>query len=167
MGLGSNLGDSASILQRALAELEALPGVVRLDASPSYRTEPQGYKDQPWFLNLVARLAVEEGMSALDLLHDMLAIETRLGRVRLPAQGQNAAARFGPRTVDIDLLLFGSEVWSREELILPHPRMRERAFVLVPLQDLAPELVFPDGTPLNEALRAIAYHLQGDVITQE
>ena len=100
-------------------------------------------------------------MRAEVLLEALLATEQALGRVR---QG---AVRFGPRTVDLDLLLFGNEVMNSERLTLPHPRMLERAFVLVPLAEIAPDLMLPQGMSVAEALGLLRYRRQGNVICQE
>ena len=159
--LGSNLGDAEACLARARAELAALPGVALGAASSLYRTEPQGRRDQPWFLNQVLRLDCDETVAAEHLLDAMLAKELEMGRVR------DAADRFGPRVIDMDLLLFGSEEREGDpHLILPHPRMTERAFVLVPLLEIAPALVLPDGRNLAEILEKLDYRLEGSAIFQ-
>jgi 2-amino-4-hydroxy-6-hydroxymethyldihydropteridine diphosphokinase len=137
-----------------------LPDARALACSPVYRTEPQGKTDQPWFYNQVAHLACGSRWSALTLLDALLDIETALGRQR------QREARFGPRRIDLDLLLFGTEQGRNEQLCLPHPRMFKRAFILLPLLDLAPELVFPDGSSLQDRLAALTYRLQADCIYQ-
>lgn len=134
-------------------------------ASPVYRTEPQGMRDQPWFANQVLQV-LYNGPGALDLLAALLGIEKDLGRVRAGESGAGSPERFGPRILDLDLLLFGHEVRTAEPLILPHPRMRERAFVLVPLADLAPDLAFPDGESLAACLARLDYRVEGDRIYQ-
>lgn len=159
--LGSNMGDAEAHLERARAELAALPGVSIGAMSSLYRTEPQGRKDQPWFLNQVVRLDCSEEMTSLRLLDAMLEKELVMGRVR------DAADHFGPRVIDMDLLLFGNECKAEgEHLILPHPRMEERAFVLVPLLEIAPELVMPDGRSVKSLLEKLAYRLEGSAIFQ-
>ena len=159
--LGSNMGDAETHLTVARREIAALPGVTLAAASSLYKTEPQGKKDQPWFLNQVIRLECTEDMTAVGLLDMMLERELAMGRVR------DAADRFGPRVIDMDLLLFGREQTREgEHLILPHPRMKERAFVLVPLIELAPDLVMPDGTAVKSLLERLHYRLEGSVIFQ-
>lgn len=134
----------------------ALAGV-----SDIYETEPQGVKDQPWFKNQIAQLSVESDIwSPEGMLSTLLAIEGQMGRVRTDEQ-------FGPRPIDIDILLYGDLEQQSGFLDVPHPRMRERAFVLIPLKELAPELVFPDGTTIDEALNALTYRMDGKKIWQD
>ena len=161
VGLGSNLGDGPALLAAAREALAALPGVSLSRASSLYLTEPQGVRDQPFFTNQALELACGPDMRAGALLEARMATEQTLGRVR---QG---AVRFGPRTVDLDLLLFGNEVMNSERLTLPHPRMLERAFVLVPLAEIAPDLMLPQGMSVAEALGLLRYRRQGNVICQE
>lgn len=175
-----------------MAALAALPGVVVGAASPVYRTEPQGYRDQPWFANQVIRLECSPDITPEGLLDRLLAVEQELGRSRAyapeggegdGAQASESAApqaaepgggapphdpaiRYAPRTIDMDLLLFGDVVRDTPRLTLPHPRMRERAFVLVPLHDIAPELAFPDGQSLIHALKSLTFTLHDGCIGQ-
>lgn len=149
-------------LAAARERLARVAGLRIEAASPVYRTEPQGMREQPWFANQVLQV-LYNGPGALDLLESLRGIEKDLGRVRA---GESGAERFGPRTLDLDLLLFGHEVRTAEPLILPHPRMRERAFVLVPLGDLAPDLVFPDGESLAACLARLDYRVEVDRIYQ-
>jgi len=162
IGLGANLGDSQAMLARAVEEIAALPGCRLLRTSRVYRTEPQGYKEQPWFHNQV--LALEPGPSWTPeaLLQALLSLEQKLGRQR-----NDQAPRYGPRVVDLDLLLFGDREMQTQGLTLPHPRMRERAFVLVPLAEIAPDLVFPDGLGVQAARDAISHSVTEDTISQE
>lgn len=127
VGLGSNLGDRAAYLLSGLSALSRLPETCLLRLSPVYETDPVG-PPQPLYLNLVAEL--ETGLPPRRLLSEMLGIEERLGRER--------KERFGPRTLDLDLLLYGDLVLEEEGLRVPHPRLHQRAFVLVPLLDLLP-----------------------------
>ena len=143
----------------ARAAVTALPGVGVAAMSSVYRTEPQGRKDQPWFANQVLALDCD-GMTADALLDALLRIETELGRVRDPAD------RFGPRVIDLDLLLFGDEVRTAPCLTLPHPRMIERAFVLVPLCEIAPDLILPSGRSVKDLARALPHSVEGDRIFQ-
>ncbi|WP_324718244.1 2-amino-4-hydroxy-6-hydroxymethyldihydropteridine diphosphokinase [Carboxydochorda subterranea] len=147
VGLGSNLGDRAGHLARAVEMLAALPRTTVARVSSLYETKPWGLAGQPDFLNAVALL--ETALDPRSLLLHALAIESRLGRVR--------TVRWGPRTVDIDLLVYDHLTLRDPELTLPHPRMLQRAFVLVPLAEIAPGLVV--------AGRTVADHLAalGDV----
>lgn len=136
LGLGSNLGDRLGYLQLAVDGLAASPGVRLVAVSPVYETAPVGGPEQPDYLNAVAE--VETTLTARELLAVANAIEAEGERVR--------KERWGPRTLDVDVLLVGDERHDTPELTVPHPRMAERAFVLAPLSDLAPELVaIPDG----------------------
>jgi 2-amino-4-hydroxy-6-hydroxymethyldihydropteridine diphosphokinase len=161
ISLGANLGDPAACLSAALEVLDRLPGVRVGAVSRFFRTEPQGFRDQPFFLNAAAALHCAPQRDAVGLLDDLLRAETLLGRVRQPG-GQ----RFGPRLIDLDLLLFGNQVMHTDRLTLPHPRMAERAFVLVPLAEIAPGLILPGGQDIGEALRRIAYSREGDLVRQ-
>ena len=143
LGLGSNLGDRGANLRGALERLEEL-GPLRVS---SFReTEPVGITDQPSFLNAAVELETE--LSPQDLLARLLAIEGELGRDR------SRERRWGPRTIDLDLLLYGDEVLDEPGLTVPHPRLAERLFVLEPLHELAPGLVLPDGRRIQDLLDA-------------
>jgi 2-amino-4-hydroxy-6-hydroxymethyldihydropteridine diphosphokinase len=128
VGLGANLGDREATIRAAVA---ALPGVVAV--SSLRETDPMGRTNQPRFLNGVA--ALETALSARELLDVLLSVERELGRERLE--------RWGPRTIDLDLLLYGDETIGEPGLTVPHPRLHERRFVLEPLAELDPELVVP------------------------
>ncbi len=132
LSLGSNLGDREGNLRRAL-ELLTEPRLRVVRVSSFYETEPQEVRDQPWFLNAVAE--VETDLFPRQLLGRVQKIEQQLGRKRIREKG--------PRTIDIDILLFGGAVIETGELQVPHPRMMERRFVLEPLAELAPELRHP------------------------
>jgi 2-amino-4-hydroxy-6-hydroxymethyldihydropteridine diphosphokinase len=134
IGLGTNLGDRELNLRRALERLEEL-GPVR--ASSFRETDPVGVTDQPKFLNAAAELATE--LPPAELLERLLEIERELGRDRATER------RWGPRVIDLDLLLFGEEAIDEPGLTVPHPRLAERRFILEPLQELDPELTLPDG----------------------
>ena len=144
VGLGANLGDREGTIRRAVALLAATPGVEVLRVSALRETEPVGYADQPRFLNGAAALATELGPR--DLLERLLAVELELGRVR------GEGPRFGPRAIDLDLLLYGEEVVDEPGLTVPHPRLAERRFVLEPLHELDPALALPDGRRVSELL---------------
>jgi 2-amino-4-hydroxy-6-hydroxymethyldihydropteridine diphosphokinase len=141
VGLGSNLGDREANMRGALALLEALG---RVRASGIRETDPVGVTDQPRFLNAVAE--VETELPARELLDRLLAFERRLGRDR------SAETRWGPRTIDLDLLLYGQQTIDEPGLTVPHPRLAEREFVLEPLHELDPELTLPDGRAVRELL---------------
>ncbi len=160
ISLGSNAADAVSRLAAARRVLEGYaPGRI-VALSSVYRTEPQGFKDQPWFANQVLRLECASGTAPEDLLRYMLEQELAMGRVRDPAN------RFGPRVIDMDLLLFGREVRRSEFLELPHPRMAERAFVLVPLLEIAPDIVLPDGRRASDLLARLDCRVEGTTIFQ-
>jgi 2-amino-4-hydroxy-6-hydroxymethyldihydropteridine diphosphokinase len=159
VGLGANLGDSAASLARACQALAALSDLCLDALSSVYRTEPQGFREQPWFHNQVARLLCGASWTPLALLDALLQLEQHLGRER-------GGPRFGPRSIDLDLLLFGDSVLQDARLRLPHPRMRERAFVLVPLREIAPDLVFPDGQSIAQAIDRLAFQVEKTAIRQ-
>ncbi|MBQ8417751.1 MAG: 2-amino-4-hydroxy-6-hydroxymethyldihydropteridine diphosphokinase [Phascolarctobacterium sp.] len=132
IALGSNLGDREENLRTALKHLEA-KGVRVVKVSTFIETEPYGVTDQPGFVNAVCQVATE--LPPLELLRLLLSIEQEMGRVRL--------RRWGERNIDLDLLLYEDTVLESEELTLPHPDMHNRDFVLLPLAELAPEVVHP------------------------
>lgn len=152
LGLGSNLGDRQAHLEAACDRLSALDDARVVLASPIYVTEPWGDAAQPRYLNQVVGVDLGASWTPEGLLEAALAIETAEGRVRDPQR------RFGPRTLDVDILLYGETRCSRPDLIVPHPRLRERAFMLVPLADIAPEAVIADahGGTVAQALQRIA-----------
>jgi 2-amino-4-hydroxy-6-hydroxymethyldihydropteridine diphosphokinase len=142
IGLGANLGDRLATLREAVRSLGKLGRITAV--SSLYETEPVGYLDQPPFLNAV--VALETSLASLELMGALLAIEHDMGRTR---EFKNA-----PRTLDLDLLLMDDLVLVTPDLTLPHPRLHERAFVLVPLVELAPTLVHPVLGPSLAELRA-------------
>ena len=133
VGLGANLGEPESQVRRAIAALGTLPRTRLVAASSLYRSAPVGVGEQPDFINAVARL--ETTLTARELLDELLTLEARFGRER-PAPG-------APRTLDLDLLLYGDRVIAAPGLVVPHPRMHERAFVLAPLAEIAAETSIP------------------------
>lgn len=144
--------------------MRGAPGISVARLSRVYLTEPQEHKDQPWFANQVARLEIDDSISARDLLEILAGIEAEMGRSR---RGRATdVERYGPRIIDLDILLFGDEIHTGEDLAVPHPRMKGRAFVLVPLAEIAPDLVLPDGTTVESALSALDYGLDGHLIYQ-
>ena len=136
VAIGGNQGQVRATLEAAIEAIDALPGTRVLQRSSLYRTPAWGRTDQPDFINGV--LAVETTLAAPDLLANLLGIERRFGRLR-----DEDAGRWGPRTLDLDLLLYDEQVLELPGLSLPHPRLHERAFVLVPLAEIAPGLVVP------------------------
>jgi 2-amino-4-hydroxy-6-hydroxymethyldihydropteridine diphosphokinase len=144
IGLGANLGDRMTMLRMAVQRLETLGRIAGV--SSLYETEPVGYLEQPRFLNSV--VALDTALAPADLLGGLLGIERDLGRMR---SFPNA-----PRTLDLDLLMVDNVILDTPELTLPHPRLHERAFVLVPLAEIAPELVHPGfGKTMPELLHTL------------
>ena len=141
VGLGSNLGDRELNLRQALERLEEV-GPVR--ASSFRETDPVGVTDQPKFLNAAAELATD--LPPRELLERLLEIERELGRDRATER------RWGPRVIDLDLLLFGEEAIDEPGLTVPHPRLADRRFVLEPLCELNEDLALPDGTRVRDLL---------------
>jgi 2-amino-4-hydroxy-6-hydroxymethyldihydropteridine diphosphokinase len=132
LSFGSNLGDRAGQIRKALKMLPAA-GIRVRRVSPLYSTEPVGFRDQPWFVNCVAE--VSTGLTPLQVLKRVKSIERKLGRrIGIPK---------GPRPIDIDILLYENLVVRSPRLTIPHPRMSERRFVLVPLRELAPQIRHP------------------------
>ncbi|MDI9246584.1 2-amino-4-hydroxy-6-hydroxymethyldihydropteridine diphosphokinase [Marinobacter sp. CHS3-4] len=143
IGLGSNLEEPSAQLARAVIALAALPKTELVAQSPFYRSRPVGPQDQPDFINGAVWIRTE--LSAIELLDELQAIEQNHGRERLQ--------HWGPRTLDLDLLLYGMATLAEPRLSVPHPELPNRDFVLQPLLDLAPDLTLPDGAPIAE-LRA-------------
>jgi 2-amino-4-hydroxy-6-hydroxymethyldihydropteridine diphosphokinase len=146
VGIGSNLASPIEQVERALAALDALPRTKLIARSRLYRTAPWGGVKQPDFINAVA--ALETSLAAHDLMRALLEIEYRAGRRR---DGE----RNGPRILDLDLLLHGDKRIADADLQVPHPRLRERAFVLVPLADIAPDLVVPGQGVVSDLLARV------------
>ena len=147
VGLGSNLGDPQGLIAAALELLGSEEGIEVVAVSTLRETDPVGYEDQPRFLNGAAELDTE--LPPRELLGRLLEIERRLGRVR----GQGP--RFGPRTIDLDLLLVDGVVLDEPGLRLPHPRLQERRFVLEPLAELDPALEIPGRGPVQALLAGL------------
>lgn len=145
IGLGSNLAEPVQQLEAALAALGRLPRCRLVAQSSLYASDPLGPPDQPRYVNAVAALDCE--LAPLELLDALQAIEREQGRVR-------KAERWGPRTLDLDILLFGNLQLDEERLRVPHYHMHARAFVLYPLAEIAPQLVLPDRRTLQELLAA-------------
>jgi len=143
LALGSNLADPLHQVDAALAALDAIPHTVRTQTSSLYRTPPYGPPDQPDYLNAVVEL--ETALAAEALLDHTQRIELEHGRVR-------KAERWEPRTLDLDIMLFGNQILSTPRLTVPHYDMHNRAFMLVPLLEIAPLIALPNGQPLSDVL---------------
>jgi len=143
LGLGSNLASPAEQIKSARAAIAAIPGVRELAFSSLYHSLPMGPKDQPDYVNAV--MAIATGLGVLDLLRQLQAIESAQGRKRT---GQ----RWGARTLDLDILMYGGQRIDLPELTVPHPGIGDRPFVLYPWFEIAPELIIPGKGPLSELL---------------
>ena len=171
IGLGSNMGEPEKNLARALDLLplatvngqDSFPGVANplqlRHVSSVFRTAPQGYAHQPFFYNQVAALWCDTMVLPLQLLAHLQTIENLLGRER-------SGPRFGPRVIDLDILLFGATQIATSTLRVPHPRMAQRAFVLVPLAEIAPDLLLPSGVTARDARDALVFTQEGQTIVQ-
>ena len=135
IGLGANLGDAKASVRQAIAALDLLPATRLLRASKLYRTRAWGQTEQPDFIN--AAVVLETGLGARELLDSLLGLERDFGRVRVEGE------RWGPRTLDLDLLVFGDTVIDEPGLQVPHPHLHERAFALLPLAEIAPDVSIP------------------------
>lgn len=144
LGLGANLGDRELYIKTALRELDALPTMTVVKVSSLYQTAPIGKKDQPEFLNAAAM--VRTPLPPEELLAQILHLELRMGRVR--------NERWGPRVIDVDILAYADAVVEVPGLSIPHPRLKERAFALVPLAEIAPDLVLPGDARSMKILAA-------------
>lgn len=143
IGLGSNQGDKIRNLNDALAAMRSISDINIKKTSSLYISEPWGNLDQPDFINQV--IEIETVLAPRELLHHLQNIEIKMGRQRIE--------KWGPRLIDLDILLYGGEEFNTPELTIPHPYMRERLFVLLPLQEINAELIFPgDGAKIEEVL---------------
>lgn len=133
IGIGANMGDPAAACREALSKLSEIQGVRLVRASPLYRTEPIGPQDQEWFINAVAEIRTV--LPPRELFSALKETERQMGRV--------AGTRWGPRVIDLDLLLYGQEVVREEGLVIPHPELHRRRFVLLPLAGLASYAIHP------------------------
>jgi 2-amino-4-hydroxy-6-hydroxymethyldihydropteridine diphosphokinase len=145
IGLGSNVGERLKFLQRAVKGLRGTIGIEDIQLSSVYETEPVGPADQPWFLNAVASVATS--LRPATLLDQTQALERALGR--------QTPYRWGPRTIDLDILLYGSMQIRTATLVIPHAELCRRAFVMIPLLELDPDIVLPDGTVVRACLSAL------------
>ena len=144
IGIGSNQAQPIEQAKQAIAALNNIKGTTVLDCSSLYCSAPMGPQDQPDYINAVAKL--KTSLSAFELLEALQAIEQNQGRVR-------KENRWGPRTLDLDIILYSDHVIDNERLTIPHYGMKEREFVLYPLYEIAPKLQLPDGTMLSELLK--------------
>ena len=147
LGLGSNLAQPKAQVEQAINALSALEGTQVVAVSSLYGSKPMGPQDQPDYVNAV--LALETSLEPLTLLDALQAIELHSGRVR-------KAERWGPRTLDLDILLFGQQVIECDRLTVPHYGLKQREFVVLPLTEIAPDLVLPDNTELATLAKTIA-----------
>jgi len=145
ISLGSNIGSKIDNINTAVDKIKLIENITITNYSSLYLTKPWGYLEQDYFINQVVELKTD--LSPLKLLHELQDIEIKMGRKR--------TKKWGPRIIDIDILLYGEKVVRCEELIIPHPHMRERLFVLIPLQEINSELVLPDGTYIKEVLSRV------------
>jgi 2-amino-4-hydroxy-6-hydroxymethyldihydropteridine diphosphokinase len=136
------MGNKEENLAQAIYQIEQTEKIIVTRKSSLYITSPWGKTDQDEFLNQV--IEIETELAPLELLHVLQRIEIKLGRLR--------NEKWGPRVIDLDILLFGEEIITMPELVIPHPHLYARLFVLVPLQEIAPQLVFPDGQGIGEVL---------------
>ena len=154
IGFGSNIGDRLAHIQNAIHTLSKTEGITLKEVSSIYKTDPVGYEAQAQFLNGVA--AIQTSLSPLSLLHTLKEIETAVGRQH--------RIRWGPREIDLDILIYGDLCLRTEKLILPHPEMHLRSFVLVPLAEIAPNLVHP---VFQEAIHTLLNRFEDDKTVSE
>lgn len=147
IALGSNLGNKVQNIMEANAHIAQIEGLQIGRHSSIYITSPWGKTDQDDFLNQV--IEIETELEPLDLLHALQAIEIKLGRLR--------NEKWGPRIIDLDIVLYGDENIHLKELTVPHPYLYERLFVLIPLQEIEPDFIFPDGSKIEEVLARVPH----------
>lgn len=145
ISIGTNVGDRLANVRSAVELLGNTPGVAVLRTASLYETEPWGERNQPWFLN--SALEISTTLPPRDLLGAVKAVERAMGRT--------LSYRWGPREIDLDILLYEGVRWDAEALTIPHPRMRERLFVLLPLMELLPDWQDEDGTGIGELIEGL------------
>ena len=149
VGIGSNLGEKEKNIRRAVDEIALMPFTKLMTVSSLYDSEPVGDVEQGNFVNAVA--LIETDLAARRLLWNLMLIEQRMGRVR--------TIRWGPRNIDLDIVLYGKNIVEEDGLLIPHPEMEKRAFVLIPLLELEPDLVHPrTKEPIRKLLKKIKPH---------
>jgi 2-amino-4-hydroxy-6-hydroxymethyldihydropteridine diphosphokinase len=153
VGVGANLGNPLEQCRDALERMDATPGIKLLRRSSFYRSEPAGFREQPWFVNAVAE--VRTVLAAVDLLKALQRIEQAMGRVR--------ERRDGPRVIDLDLLLYGQDIMRQPDLTIPHPRMHGRRFVLMPFYEIAPYILHP---AFGISIQGLLDRLQDDSVVE-
>lgn len=146
IGLGSNLNNPSLQIHTAVEQIEKIPQTLLIKRSSDYVTSPVGEKNQSNFINAVVKVKTE--LSALELLKNLQNIENRMGRIR--------EKKWGPRLIDLDLLLYDDEVINVPELTVPHSEMQKRLFVLIPLQEIEPDLIFPNRASIQDYLRHLS-----------
>ncbi len=149
LGIGSNLGDKIEQCRKAITEILAIHGHRLLAQSSFYKTQPMGYLAQDWFINGV--IHIETDLDPLELLRKLKEIESKMGR--------KETVRWGPRAIDLDLLLYDDLVMKTEELEIPHPRLKDRQFVLIPLVEISPNLIHPS---IKKTMRELLSEIQED-----
>jgi 2-amino-4-hydroxy-6-hydroxymethyldihydropteridine diphosphokinase len=151
IGIGSNIGDPQRNCHEAIGRIGAVDGCRVISVSSFYLTEPVGDRAQEWYVNGV--VSISTAMSVRDLLNSLLKIEANMGRVR--------TVKWGPRIIDLDILLYGQDIIDETALKIPHPMMHLRKFVMAPMADLAPEVVHPVlGKTMTELLMGITESIQ-------
>jgi 2-amino-4-hydroxy-6-hydroxymethyldihydropteridine diphosphokinase len=156
IGVGSNLGDPVNQVKDAIEELEMLPDSILLDKSSLYSSKPMGPADQPDYVNAV--VALDTLLSAENLLQALIRIEDQTGRER-------AGEKWGPRTLDLDLLLYGKNTINKPDLTVPHPGMHERDFVIMPLAEIAGNITIPGRGQLSALISKCESHNLKKLIT--
>ncbi|PMM17841.1 2-amino-4-hydroxy-6-hydroxymethyldihydropteridine diphosphokinase [Vibrio breoganii] len=146
IAVGSNLGDPVAQAKQAIESLRDLPRSRVIQASSLYSSTPMGPKNQPDYINAVVKIETE--LQPLELLDNTQKIENEQGRVR-------KEERWGPRTLDLDIILYGDETIDQPRLVVPHYGMREREFVLYPLLEIEPNLILPDGSALSQLIESV------------
>ena len=154
LGLGSNKGERISYIQKAIAEIKKIPGIVVLKFSGIYETEPWGVENQPDYLNSV--LEIKTGLDAEILLKELKDIEKRIGRIQ--------SAKWSEREIDIDLLFYGNEIIEKDFMTVPHPQIEKRKFVLIPMNEIAPDFIHP---LLKEKISELLINTNDPLIVRE
>lgn len=159
LGLGSNIGLCSNNLQNAIAAIIENKGIRLIRQSKVYETQPLEFPHQPWFHNQVILVDVFESLTPRRLLNLLKDIETRMGRTRSSSKG--------PRIIDLDILTYGNMVIAEQGLRIPHVSIKNRAFVLVPMMDICPDFVFPDGECLKKIIDKLEFKLEENRICQQ